>query len=426
MKLELRSFPVDNISFSSASGFENGSLKINQDQLAEIVMTDNNFASVEINLAFPGDRTRIIHILDVLDARTKVAGRGTIYPGFLGPPVTAGNGITHKIDNVAILNTAIIETRDTHKGEGNLLRPRERIVDMSGSGAKLSPFSSTLNIVLNYKKKDGVSPEDYFASIRLAGLKISDFLASLTKNSKSYSSNIHSLENIDSSLPNVGYVYQISSAGFCRDTFLYGADFHGMYPTLIHPNEILDGALVNSCVSQFAIPTYIHCNNRVVNNLYKRHAKDFNFVGVVITKGDAISDFMKQRCAHYTVKLLKMLKANGIVLTQERGGNTVMDQMFACKFAEEAGIKTVVITYEIGGVEGKDIPLIFSVPEADAIVSTGNREEKVDVPAVEKVLGGDKILYTEVNAGRELELYVNDFLGSIEQTGFHNMTTREI
>ena len=103
-----------------------------------------------------------------------------------------------------------------------------------------------------------------------------------------------------------------------------------------------------------------------------------------------------------------------------------MDQMLACKFAEEAGIKTVVITYEMGGIEGKDVPLIFVVPEADAITSTGNREEMAVVPRMEKSLGGDKLLYTDIDAAGELELYAVDFVGSIDQTGLQQMTAYEI
>ena len=66
-------------------------------------------------------------------------------------------------------------------------------------------------------------------------------------------------------------------------------------PTILHPNEMLDGALVNGNYRQpgRAI-TYAHSHNSMVRELYRRHG-DLNFLGVVIGRGWQDSQFLKER-----------------------------------------------------------------------------------------------------------------------------------
>ena len=56
----------------------------------------------------------------------------------------------------------------------------------------------------------------------------------------------------------------------------------------------------------------------------------------------------------------------------------------ACK---RAGIKTVLVTYEYGGKDGVDSPLLFYVPEADAVVSTGSRDRWLELPPPDRSVG---------------------------------------
>ncbi len=71
--------------------------------------------------------------------------------------------------------------------------------------------------------------------------------------------------------------------------------------------------------------------------------------------------------------------------------------MGACTELERRGIKTVIIAEEFGGADGGDFGLVHTVPEADAIVSTGNRDALVSLPAMERVIGGDRILNPDLN-----------------------------
>jgi hypothetical protein len=54
---------------------------------------------------------------------------------------------------------------------------------------------------------------------------------------------------------------------------------------------------------------------------------------------------------------------------------------------EKRGIKTTLVTYEFGGKDGVDSPLLFYVDEADAVVSSGSRDRWLDLPEPDRVVG---------------------------------------
>ena len=71
----------------------------------------------------------------------------------------------------------------------------------------------------------------------------------------------------------------LQTQGLLHDTYVYGIDAKRILPTIIHPNETMDGAIVSgNCVSACdKNSTYVHLNNPVINHL-RRHGKDINFV----------------------------------------------------------------------------------------------------------------------------------------------------
>ena len=72
--------------------------------------------------------------------------------------------------------------------------------------------------------------------------------------------------------------------GLLHDVYIYGVDVKKILPTLLHPNEELDGAVVSgNCVAACdKITTYQHQNNSVIKELYKEHGKTINFVGEIM------------------------------------------------------------------------------------------------------------------------------------------------
>jgi hypothetical protein len=47
----------------------------------------------------------------------------------------------------------------------------------------------------------------------------------------------------------------------------------------------------------------------------------------------------------------------------------------------------VLVTYEHGGKEGGDSPLLFYLPEADGVVTTGSLDRAIELPPMDKVIG---------------------------------------
>src|SRR5262249_40349453 len=139
-------------------------------------------------------------------------------------------------------------------------------------------------------------------------------------------------------------------------------------------------------------PTYLYQNEPVIRALYRRHARDLAFVGVLLCRCLITSQHEKTRQAVQTAKVARMLNVDGAVITMSNGGHAYVDQMLLCQKLEQAGVRTVLGVDEYSDADGRDFPLVTYVPEATAIVSVGNQEEIVEWPAVARVLGGDRFL----------------------------------
>src|SRR5262245_38802972 len=90
----------------------------------------------------------------------------------------------------------------------------------------------------------------------------------------------------------------------------------------------------------------------------------------------------------------RMLHVQGVVQTLEGTGNTWVDFMQSVRALERAGIRTVQIVHELGGAEGRDWPIVDYTPEANAIVSGGGADRRFEIPAMKRVVGGDRIVFS--------------------------------
>jgi glycine reductase len=390
MRLEMGTFEVKEVVFGPKTELVHDRLYVNKDEVISLVMEDIAFRSADVEIVHPREDARIIHLLDAIEPRIKVEGPGGAFPGFLSPMDTVGEGQTHRLAGVAVMEAAEVPWRQ----KGGLLMVREGIVDMTGSGAAYSPFSQTINFVLSLDLQPELADDEYDQAIRLAGLKVANHLARTVVDQTAPEYRIYDLEETNPALPRVVYVHQIQSQGTYSRTFFYGKHLDDLIPTVIHPNEMLDGALVsgNSVGQSMKTPTWLHCNNPVVQELYDGHGKDWSFAGVILSRGHFYGIHEKQRSANQVAKLARMLRADGAIITWEGGGNSIIEAMLTMQSLERAGIKTTIISYELGGSDGTATPLLlYSVPEADAIVSCGTYERPIELPPVQRVVGGQKI-----------------------------------
>ncbi len=386
MKLEMGCFKVRDVVFGTETALRDGVLRVDRRALVAHLREDGNLATVGVEIARPGDSTRVIHILESVEPRIKVEG-GRDFPGLLGPPDLAGSGRTHRLDGVAVLGTAEIAGAADSQGL------KEAIADMSGPGARYHPFGTTVNVVLELAVRSGLPAVEALASCRRAALRTAVFLAEGTRRSTPDSLESFALGPADPRLPRVAYVMPVMSEGEIHTTFFYGKSVQSL-PALVHPNEILDGALVSAdyWIGCHRSPTYLYQNEPVIRGLYRRHGVDLDFVGVLLCRCLITSQDEKWRQANQAAKVCRMLGIQGAVITMSNGGHAYVDQMLLCQKLEQAGIATVLGVDEYADTDGSDFPLVTHVPEASAIVSVGNQEEIIEWPPMARVLGGTAFL----------------------------------
>lgn len=400
MKLKMATFQVNRIEPSERTAWDEGVLFIDLDELRGVILEDTTFADVRIELVNPGEKARIVHVLDAVEPRVKVEGPSHCFPGFLGAAQTVGSGTTHRLSGMAVLGIGLGFDLPSASQTG-VSTFDEGIIDMSGPAQKYCACSDTINVCLCFKVVEGCSNIDFDTATRLATLKAADYLAKCTIGLKPVDETIFELSPVNKDLPRIAYINQIQSQGFLCRTFLYGAPMEGYFtPTLLHPNELLDGAVVSSNYRSFMKAcTFLQQNNHVVLELFKRHGKEINFVGQIIGRGHFDDFLMKERTGQYASKLASLLDSQAAILTLEGSGNSFVDYMATVRGLEISGICAVPIVHEFGGREGKDDPLPDVVSEAVSIVTGGSHSPIIELPRVDRVIGGEKIRFTDGDFG---------------------------
>ena len=430
MKMELRSFRVRDVQFGDHTKLEDAVLHVNRDELRRVAMQGGAFADVTIKVARPNEGARTIHVIDAAEARYKLDG-GSTYPGVVGPIETAGQGITHRLAGLAIVSVG-----EGVAGESTYWR--EALIDMKGPGAEASPFGSMPNLVLQFHPHQDYLRDDlpeaelenmmlgsllaqkYHWQIRMAELKVATHLAGVTADMKPDDVDVFELSPPQSPLPRVVYFWQ---GYFC----IYGQPFNEMLPTLIHPNEILDGAVINIRSNAHAghrDSTFFNVNHAIVRELYSRHGTELDFAGVIIYPMASDDLSAKERMAEYAVKLAKVLGAEGAISSYAGGGHPAVEFMLICQRCEREGIKTSLVMPEAYGTP-EDPGFVYSVPEAVAITSTGRGTQKVQLPAMEKVIGGDAFFDLEASPSDSFEVPYRYIYGCMTNTGYARLTAKE-
>lgn len=382
MKLELGKIYIKDIRFGDNTEIKNGTLIINKKELEEFAISDERIKSVTIELARPGESIRIAPVKDVIEPRVKVSGPGCIFPGVMGKVKGVGSGRTHALVGAAVVTV------------GKIVGFQEGIIDMSGETAKYTPFSKTNNICVVMEPVEGLETHDYEQAGRLLGLKVANFIGEVARNIEPDEIVIYDtkplLEQIKEfpHLPKVGYIHMLQSQGLLHDTYYYGVDAKQILPTLMYPTEIMDGAIISgNCVAPCDnVTTFHHLNNPVIEDLYKRHGKDLNFVTVILTNENVFL-MDKERSSDMVAKIVEFLGLDGVIITEEGYGNPDTDLMMNCKKVSDVGTKVVLITDEFPGRDGKSQSLADAVPEADALVSCGQGNIIVNFPKMDKIIG---------------------------------------
>lgn len=401
-KLTRCCYEVKDVVFGEKTAYSEGTLTVSKEELkkeAEPLL--KAVKSVDFEIVKPGENTRIIHLLDTLQPMVKTEGEGNQYSGYFGDPLMSGSGRTNVLSGLAVMESAALPWDESSASSG-LLYPRDAILDMTGPIAGITPFAGTMNLVILYELNEGKSSIEYDNEIRSIGIKLSTYLAGTTVGQEADREETYSIDEVNPELPNVVFVWNSQNQGPYSNTYIYGHPIDNMIPTLLHPNEMLDGCVVsgNYVWPAFKVPTYLYVNSPILLELYKEHGKTINFRGVIFGRSHNPSNWHKTRCAQFAVKIAQYLEADGLIMAWEGGGNAAVDGMLTIQCAEKHGIKASTITFEFGGADGTEgILLVDDVPEADAVISAGSIEKPYKLPEMERVVGGEVLRLNKESGG---------------------------
>jgi len=387
MKLKIGNFYVKDIIFGETTKFEQGILQINKEEALKVVYEDENITDADLIIAKPGDKVRIVPVKEAIEPRYRVEG-GPVFPGVTGELMQAGNGTTYALKNSSVLVVG--------KKWGGF---QDGLIDMSGEGAKYTLFSELLNICLvadtneDFEKNEQQKKNK---ALRWAGMRLSEYLGKTVANLEPEEIEVYELNPLtkrtekENMLPNVAFVMQPQSQmeemGY--NDLVYGWDANHMLPTFMHPNEILDGAVISGsfmpCSSKWS--TYDFQNYPMIKRLYEEHGNTINFVGVIMSNLNVALE-QKERAALFVAQIAKSLGVDAAVVAEEGYGNPDADFIACIVALENAGIKTVGVTNECTGRDGASQPLVTLDQKADAIVSCGNVSELIILPPMETVIG---------------------------------------
>jgi len=415
MQLSLAIHPVTSIQFGARAGLFGTTLSIQQDELRRLVLEESSFEAVDFELARPGESLRAGPIFDIVEPRAKAPGGSPDWPGILGAPYTAGSGTTHVLEGAAV--TAVHED-----SPGESRGATGYILEMSGAPALRSHYATLNHLIMVPHSKTGMPVAARQRAYRMAQLKIAVHLARAALNDIPARTFIldatTGTERAD--LPRVAYVGQIFSRQrkpVQDESILYGADTDGMLPTVLHPNEWLDGALVPSYhASLGGAETYFYQNHPVIMELYRRHqAGEMNFAGSVATIASA-NNSDRERNTRFAAQLVKWaLGADAAVLTKFGGGVPHTDLAETARLLEIMGVKTAVQVTDLARDHRIESALLFNLPEVNAIVCIGGNDTKWNLPQVERVIAADSGM-AEVLAG-PFEIDSLNVIGVANQQG---------
>ncbi|MGO4987860.1 glycine/sarcosine/betaine reductase component B subunit [Gallicola sp. Sow4_E12] len=387
MKLEIGNFIVKDVVFGDRTFFEDSVLTINKQEAEEFIKQDSHIIKVEIEIAKPGEDIRILPVKEAVEPRIRVDGRA-LFPGVTGELAPAGEGRVHALKGISVLGVG-----------GTWGSFGDGMIDMAGEGQKYTLFGSLINICLVIETDEDFEYHEQQKknkAIRWASHLFAEYLGKTVKDLQPDEVEIFelpSLRNRDEAiekLPSVVLVLQPQSQmeemGY--NDLVYGWDLNHFVPTLMNPNEILDGALISGSFmpSSSKWSTYDMQNFPTIRELYKEHGKTLNFLGVIMSNLN-VSLEQKERSAIFVAQLAKSLGADGAIVTEEGYGNPDTDYIRCIVALEDVGVKVVGISNECTGRDGASQPLVVLDEKADALVSTGNVSTLINLPPAAKVIG---------------------------------------
>ncbi len=367
MKLELGRFPVAEVREGPRTAYRDGLLTVDTESLTRLALENPAVVDGRVEIARPGDSTRIVGFRDVIAPQVKVDGQGVAYPGICGRPADfVGQGRTHRVDGVGVVNLG--DTEPPPGGVADKLdQPFDTLFDMSGPSASIIPYSQLNNVCVVLHTDQNLSDPARAWAAEDATLRVSDAIAETVREATPAETQTFESPEANADLPRVVYISCHNSREHFADTVrAYGTSIYGLSrlnaPWLLNPNEWLDGAVAGK-------DSWILANNPVIMDLYARHNRDIVFAGCIAIRTRWSEQIEKNVTSSQAAKIAQQIGATGAVVTWDAGGNDFMEVIRTVQACEQIGINVVFLTFEEHPDNGS--PLLEPLPEARAIVTTG-------------------------------------------------------
>ena len=409
----------------SGTRFANGRSIVDTPAILAIVKEDRRIRQAEVHLVKPGDDIRLVHVLDVVQPVARMGGRNqNLFPGILSPPGDIGLGPVMRINGLKVTVLGVVPVVDS------FFTQQEGILEMAGRGAELSPLSRDPHVVLDLAVDPGTGPMAAAEAYRNAALRVARHIG------ESAGGGAHREVTLPDTAPAAAatshrgrplrliHICEVSAFGSLFDTLIVGRSARDLLPTIVSPRAMAAGAVVSADYHYAGQRNYTcyYQSNPVEAAVAGAVPGGFEFLGTVVLPvgGD---DTKKRTGAAFAAHIAELSGAEGAVVTAVAGGNAHLDVMFAVRECERRGIPTVLSIVEMAGPTGSDPGMVDTVPEADLMVSTGNREELVLLPPPGSVLGGTNLLDGPPEEGGgnsaagELRVPLRTIVGSNNQMG---------
>ena len=410
---------VRSVAVGDRTAFEGGLLTVDPTDAAAIVMGKAPaLASVRLTWTSPGDPVRLVKVLDAVEPRTRGRGGAGVFPGFVSPPrpdPSGEPGALHLLRGAAVV------------AAGFLPRAQEAVVDMSGPAAELSPLGSTHNLVVEFTPAPGAAWEDVDEGLRQGMLALAARLAETALGSEPDAVEPAVTAADDAGgLPRVGTVTNLQTQGTFKDVFVNGRSLSGGMPTLVGVDDLYDGAVVSGQFGHPALknPTWMFQNHPVATALAARHGRDLSFGGIVLSP-EPVDATAKKQVSAQAAEVCRQAGLDAVIVTKEGGGNADADMALKMDALEEMGIQAVGLFAEMAGPDGTGPPIVVPPERATAMVSTGNYDTRLELPAMESSLGGDQLALLKVSATSAMELPTAVIYCALSPLGWGRLTCAE-
>lgn len=400
MKLEIGNFHVKKVCLGNENAYAAGTLTINkQDAIDWLRSLDEHITDLDIVIANPGDDTRIVPVIETIEARCRADGRA-VFPGVTDEVVPAGEGELKALKGCCI---TVVGKEWGSFGDG--------VIDMGGVGAKHTYWSKLINICLvgdTDEEFERHEQQKCNHALRWAGHRFAEYVGKIVQDLAAEEVETYEFEPVaaraarNNGLPNVALVMQPQSQmeALGYNDLLYGWDMNKYLPTFVSPTEVLDGAIISGSFmpSSSKWSTYEMQNFPTIKELFAEDGKSLNFVGVIMSMLNVALD-QKERAAIMVTNIAKAIGVDYAIVTEEGYGNPDADYVRCQVVLEDAGIPVVGISNECTGRDGFSQPLVTLDEKLNALVSTGNVSQLIELPPCKTVIGSLEALNRDGMSG---------------------------